>query len=77
MKEQIQEYVAPDLSSMQRESPVTIERFDTRDIKNDLKKDISRIERQVDSVEQRGKDAFALVRESIDSNDAKGTQDGF
>ena len=43
----------------------------TRDIKNDLKKDIGRIEKQVDSVEQRGKDAFALVRESIDTNDTK------
>ena len=76
MKKQIQSYVAPDLSSIRKELAVlktTVEEGTgyTRDIKNDLKKDISRIERQVDSVEQRGKDAFALVRESIDSNDAK------
>jgi len=76
MKRQIQSYVAPDLSSIRKELAVlktTVEEGTgyTRDIKNDLKKDISRIERQVDSVEQRGKDAFALVRESIETNDSK------
>ena len=76
MKKQIQSYVAPDLSSIRKELAVlktTVEEGTgyTRDIKNDLKKDISRIERQVDSVEQRGKDAFALVRESIETNDSK------
>ena len=76
MKKQIQSYVAPDLSSIRKELAVlktTVEEGTgyTRDIKNDLKKDISRIERQVDSVEQRGKDAFALVRESIETNDTK------
>jgi len=76
MKKQIQSYVAPDLSSIRKELAVlktTVEEGTgyTRDIKNDLKKDISRIEKQVDSVERRGKDAFALVRESIETNDSK------
>jgi len=76
MKRQIQSYVAPDLSSIRKELAVlktTVEEGTgyTRDIKNDLKKDISRIEKQVDSVERRGKDAFALVRESIETNDSK------
>ena len=53
MKKQIQSYVAPDLSSIRKELAVlktTVEEGTgyTRDIKNDLKKDISRIERQVD-----------------------------
>ena len=43
----------------------------TRDIKNDLKKDILSLESTVDDVERRGKDAFKLVRESIDNNDTK------
>jgi DNA anti-recombination protein RmuC len=43
----------------------------TRDIKNDLKSDLASIERTVDSVERRGKDAFKRVRESIEINDSK------
>ena len=43
----------------------------TRDIKNDLKKDILSLESTVDDVERRGKEAFKLVRESIDNNDTK------
>ena len=43
----------------------------TRDIKNDLKSDISTIERTVDDIERRGKEAFKLVRESIELNDTK------
>ena len=43
----------------------------TRDIKNDLKSDLASIERTVDSVERRGKDAFKRVRESIELNDSK------
>lgn len=43
----------------------------TRDIKNDLKKDINTIEKTVDDIERRGKEAFKLVRESIDTNDTK------
>ena len=43
----------------------------TRDIKNDLKSDIQTLEKTVDEVERRGKDAFKLVRDSIDINDTK------
>ena len=43
----------------------------TRDIKNDLKSDIQTLERTVDDIERRGKDAFKLVRDSIDINDTK------
>jgi len=83
MREKIEQYTAPDLSGIQKELAILDKKMDsvvlsvtegvdyTRDIKNDLKKDIGRIEKQVDSVEQRGKDAFALVRESIETNDTK------
>tara|TARA_B110000977_G_scaffold4618_1_gene6600 strand:- start:884 stop:1450 length:567 start_codon:yes stop_codon:yes gene_type:complete len=83
MRTKIEKYTAPDLSGIRKELAVLDKKMDsvvisvsegvdyTRDIKNDLKKDIGRIEKQVDSVEQRGKDAFALVRESIDTNDTK------
>ena len=83
MKEKIAQYTAPDLSGIRKELAVLDKKMDgvqtsvtegvdyTRDIKNDLKKDVGRIEKQVDSVEQRGKDAFALVRESIETNDSK------
>jgi len=83
MKQKIANYTAPDLSGIRKNLAVLDKKMDgvvlsvtegvdyTRDIKNDLKKDIGRIEKQVDSVEQRGKDAFALVRESIETNDTK------
>ena len=43
----------------------------TRDIKNDLKSDIQTLEKTVDDIERRGKDAFKLVRDSIEINDTK------
>ena len=43
----------------------------TRDIKNDLKSDIQTLEKTVDDIERRGKDAFKLVRDSIEMNDTK------
>ena len=43
----------------------------TRDIKNNLKSDIQTLEKTVDEIERRGKDAFKLVRESIEINDTK------
>jgi len=43
----------------------------TRDIKNDLKGDITTIEKTIDDVERRGKEAFKLVRDSIEVNDTK------
>jgi hypothetical protein len=83
MRVKIEKYTAPDLSGIRQEIAVLQKKMEntenvaqqgvdyTRDIKNDLKKDIGRIEKQVDSVEQRGKDAFTLVRESIETNDTK------
>ena len=53
-----------------KESVITSTDY-TRDIKNDLKKDVQALESTVDDVERRGKEAFKLVRESIDKNDSK------
>lgn len=78
MKEQIQSYVAPDLSTFQEQISVldvnmkklqesVMEARDyTRDIKVDLKSDIDRIEAVVDKTEQRVKDSEADVRDMID-----------
>jgi hypothetical protein len=74
MKEQIQEYVSPDLSGLQEQlsvldanmnkvqESVTEARDYTRDIKIDLKSDIERIEQIVDKTEQRVKDSEYEVR---------------
>ena len=56
--------------STTKESVVTSTDY-TRDIKNDLKKDIQTLEATVDDIERRGKDAFKLVRESVETNDRK------
>jgi len=83
MREKIESYTAPDLSGFDKRislldkkmegvvDSVTQARDYTRDIKNDLKADINTIENQVDDVERRGKEAFRLQRESIETNDAK------
>lgn len=83
MKEQIQSYVAPDLSGFQEklsvleqkmtgvEDAVLEARDYTRDIKTDLKTDIDRIEAIVDDNEQRVKKSEAEVRELIDIADQR------
>ena len=43
----------------------------TKDIKRDLEEEIHHMSKQVDDIEKRGKEAFRLVRESIDTNDTK------
>ena len=43
----------------------------TKDIKRDLKDEMHHMSTQVDDVEKRGKDAFRLVRNSIETNDKK------
>ena len=43
----------------------------TKDIKRDLKEEIHHMSKQVDHIEKRGKEAFRLVRESIETNDTK------
>lgn len=83
MKEQIQSYVAPDLSGFDKrlevmqtqmkkvEDSVIEARDYTRDIKVDLKKDIDRIEGVVDKTEQRVKDVQDDTRNSIMKNEEK------
>lgn len=78
MKEQIQSYVAPDLSGIQEQVSVldakmsklqesVLEGRDyARDVKVDLKADVDRIESIVDKNEQRVKESEATVREMID-----------
>jgi ABC-type phosphate transport system auxiliary subunit len=43
----------------------------TKEIKTDLKDELHIMSKQVDSIEKRGKEAFRLVRDSIDKNDTK------
>ena len=43
----------------------------TKDIKRDLKNELHVMSKQVDDIEKRGKEAFRLVRESIETNDTK------
>ena len=68
MKEQISEYVAPDLSGINERISVMEEQVinavdNTRTIKLDLKRDIQNIETQVDRVEE-------IVKDTQDSIDA-------
>jgi len=79
MEVKIAKYVAPDLSGFDKRIAIIEKSLDsviistdyTRDIKNDLKSDIQTLERTVDDIERRGKDAFKLVRDSIEMNDMK------
>jgi len=83
MEKKINSYAAPDLTGFDKKLAVLLKQMVsvresvseasdyTRDIKNDLKQDIMRLEKQVDASERRGKDTFRLVRESTDKNDAK------
>ncbi len=43
----------------------------TKEIKTDLKDELHIMSKQVDGIEKRGKEAFRLVRDSIDKNDTK------
>ena len=57
MKKRIAEYVAPDLSELNKKMEITMQNSEksvqyTQDIKNDLKSDIRRLEGIVDSVER-------------------------
>jgi uncharacterized protein YoxC len=60
MKKRITEYVAPDLSELNKKMEITMQNSEksvqyTQDIKNDLKADIRRLEGVVDSVERGAK----------------------
>jgi peptidoglycan hydrolase CwlO-like protein len=57
MKKRITEYVAPDLSELNKKMEITMQNSEksvqyTQDIKNDLKQDIRRLEGTVESVER-------------------------
>jgi peptidoglycan hydrolase CwlO-like protein len=57
MKKRISEYVAPDLSELNKKMEITMQNSEksvqyTQDIKNDLKQDIRRLEGTVESVER-------------------------
>ncbi len=83
MKEQIQSYVAPDLSGFQEQLSVLNERMITaetsvtealdyaRDIKNDLRDDILRIEKVVDRVEDQVDLVENKVKDTIDIADQR------
>jgi len=60
MKKRITEYVAPDLSELNKKMEITMQNSEksvqyTQDIKNDLKQDIRRLEGVVESVERSSK----------------------
>jgi len=60
MKKKIAEYVAPDLSELNKKMELTMQNSEksvqyTQDIKNDLKQDIRRLEKIVEQVERDGK----------------------
>jgi DNA anti-recombination protein RmuC len=60
MKKKIAEYVAPDLSELNKKMEITMQNSEksvqyTQDIKNDLKQDIRRLEKVVEQVERDGK----------------------
>ena len=60
MKKRITEYVAPDLSELNKKMEITMQNSEksvqyTQDIKNDLKADIRRLEGVVDTVERSSK----------------------
>jgi hypothetical protein len=70
MKKQIQEYVAPDLSEINKKIAVIEENSAkavdyTRDIKNDLKQDIRRIETVVEQVERSTKQSQRETEQDV------------
>jgi len=81
MKEQIQSYVAPDLTGFQEQLSVMEEKLKsaedsvieardyTRDIKNDLKTDIDRLEGVVDDISSRVKSVQTESRDAITTSE--------
>jgi len=79
MKKRITEYVAPDLSELNKKMEITMQNSEksvqyTQDIKNDLKQDIRRLEKVVEQVERDGKQLnrevdqdMRQIRKEIDS----------
>tara|TARA_A200000159_G_scaffold19594_1_gene16200 strand:- start:2691 stop:3179 length:489 start_codon:yes stop_codon:yes gene_type:complete len=83
MKEMIQEYVAPDLSGFQEQISVIEQKMVStedsviqatdyaRQIKNDLKDDVTRIETLVDRLEDDIRESEREVREMVDEADIR------
>jgi SMC interacting uncharacterized protein involved in chromosome segregation len=70
MKKRIAEYVAPDLSELNKKMEITMQNSEksvqyTQDIKNDLKNDIRRLEGVVESVERDTKSALRDTDKSV------------
>jgi uncharacterized protein YoxC len=70
MKKRIAEYVAPDLSDLNKKMELTQQNSDksvqyTQDIKNDLKTDIRRLENVVDNVERSVKQSQRETDQSV------------
>lgn len=70
MKKRIAEYVAPDLSDLNKKMELTQQNSDksvqyTQDIKNDLKGDIRRLENVVDNVERSVKQSQRETDQSV------------
>jgi hypothetical protein len=70
MKKRIAEYVAPDLSDLNKKMEITMQNSEksvqyTQDIKNDLKNDIRRVEGVAESVERSTKQAQRETDQSI------------
>ena len=70
MKKKIAEYVAPDLSELNKKMEITMQNSEksvqyTQDIKNDLKNDIRRLEGVVESVERDTKSALRDTDKSV------------
>jgi len=82
MKAKIQKYIAPDLSEFDKRLAVIEENSQkttdyTRDIKNDLKTDLRRLENVVDQVERAGKQIQRETDQSVKEIrvDMRGVQD--
>ena len=83
MKEMIQQYVAPDLSGFQEQLSVIEQKMAStedsviqatdyaRQIKNDLKDDVTRIETLVDRLEDDMRESEREVREMVDEADIR------
>ena len=70
MKKKIAEYVAPDLSELNKKMEITMQNSEksvqyTQDIKNDLKQDIRRLEGVVESVERDTKSSLRDTDKSV------------
>lgn len=70
MKKKIAEYVAPDLSELNKKMEITMQNSEksvqyTQDIKNDLKNDIRRLEKVVEQVERDGKQLSRETEQDI------------